>query len=51
MLLTVYGFDHLGRLGSETAAVVFLLAGILLLIAIALAVVGARKPKGAAATS
>lgn len=43
MLLTTFGFNRLGQLGDTTANVLFVLAGILLLVAIASSVLGGRK--------
>jgi hypothetical protein len=42
MLLTTYGFAHLGQLGEEAATVLFVLAGISVLGALALAALKAR---------
>jgi hypothetical protein len=43
MLLTTYGFGHMGQLGDETATVLFVLAGLCALAAIAIAVVQGRQ--------
>lgn len=42
MLLTTYGFGHMGQLGEEAADVLFVLAGLSLLSALTLALTGRR---------
>ena len=45
MPLTTYGFGHLGQLGEEAATVLFILAGISMLGAVALAGTKARDKR------
>jgi hypothetical protein len=50
MLLTTYAFSHLGTLGEDTSNVIFIIAGLSALAAIALAVIIVRKSPVAAPT-
>ena len=44
MLLTTYGFSHMGDLGNQAATTLFVVAGLLLVAAVVLAIVRTRKP-------